>query len=185
MKNYKYLPLIFTLFLTVNTFSQQNVKLDWKEIFNHENSVISFKNATFLHEFNGLASYQKLNRVKSNNTYEISLSDERFKEVSSSEKRLLESLEITEKALIRSEILISKGEFYNRIMVFPYIKKNNQYKKLTSFSFTNKKKSEIKSRKQNGVKTNSVLSTNNWYKISVSENGVYKLTFSNLQSLGI
>ena len=185
MKNYKYLPLIFTLSLSVNTFSQQNVKLDWEEVFNHENSIFSFKNSTFLHEFNGLASYQQLNRVKSNNTYEISISDERFKAVSSSEKRLLESLEITEKVLFRSEILISKGEFYNRIMVFPYVKQNNQYKKLTSFSFTNKKKSAIKSRKKNRIKTNSVLSTNNCYKISVSENGVYKLTFSDLQSLGV
>ena len=68
--------------------------------------------------------------------------------VSQHEKRILESLEIHEKVIIRSEILISKGEFYNRIIVFPYMKQNNQYKKLTSFSFTNTKKSEIVSRKK-------------------------------------
>ena len=34
-------------------------------------------------------------------------------------------------------------------------------------------------------KTNSVLASGNWYKIAVQEDGVYKISYSNLSNLGI
>ena len=34
-------------------------------------------------------------------------------------------------------------------------------------------------------KTNSVLASGNWYKIAVQEDGVYKISYSNLSDLGI
>ena len=46
----------------------------------------------------------------------------------------------------------------------------------------NKKKP---STKKKSVKIHSVLKDGDWYKISVSENAVFQLTFSDLQTLGI
>lgn len=70
----------------------------------------------------------------------------------------------------------------------PIIKDNGVYKKITSFTITyntsaNRALNDYSNRTQ-GL-TNSVLSSGNWYRFYVEKSGVFKLTKSFLNSLGV
>ncbi|MFW5757529.1 MAG: type IX secretion system sortase PorU [Bacteroidota bacterium] len=69
----------------------------------------------------------------------------------------------------------------------PVIRENGEYKKLTSFTIKYEPayEPELKYQSEYSYPENSVLSSGNWYKICVEDDGVYKLDFDDLVSLGI
>ena len=76
---------------------------------------------------------------------------------------------------------------YVTLSICPIIKNENGYQRVKSFtySFTN----AINSSKNNTITTfsvsNSVLSSGNWYRFYVEKSGVYKLSKSFLESIGV
>lgn len=75
----------------------------------------------------------------------------------------------------------------NRLLigVFPYIKQNGTIQRIISVNYSLQPKiTQVTSKPKNYV-ANSVLATGTWYKITVSEDGVYKLSKEFLTSLGI
>ena len=82
---------------------------------------------------------------------------------------------------------IARDKFYGLITVSPIIKEGNSYKKLKSFSYSiNTLASRSVQLDTNIVPiSNSVLSSGNWYRFFVQKSGVYKITRSFLQSLGL
>jgi len=72
----------------------------------------------------------------------------------------------------------------------PFIRKGNTYFKLISFdreiipvNSTLRSGTELKSAKN--YASNSILSTGKWKKISVTESGIYKLTYSDIKNMGL
>ena len=81
----------------------------------------------------------------------------------------------------------ARNKYYGKITLSPIVKEGNSYKKLISFSYSVKQNASNKQVAPNTISAiqNSVLSTGNWYRFYVEKSGVYKITKSFLQSLGL
>ena len=81
----------------------------------------------------------------------------------------------------------ARDKYYGKITISPIIKEGNSFKKLISFSYTvhqNTSKLQPSSNNITAIE-NSVLSTGSWYRFYVQKSGIYKITKSFLQSLGL
>jgi hypothetical protein len=67
----------------------------------------------------------------------------------------------------------------------PYFKENGQIRRILSFDFDMQYIGALNRAHEKDYAANSVLSDGTWYKISVTQDGVYKMDKSFLQSLGI
>lgn len=81
----------------------------------------------------------------------------------------------------------ARNEFYVSIKLNPIIKEGNDFKKLKSFSYTIERKSSADIPASRGFNTlsNSVLESGSWYRFYVEKSGVYKISKSFLQQLGM
>ena len=177
---------IFIFFVPILVFSQISVVLNWKNL-NYENFEVenSFDSAIYLSEYNGLPSFQKMLKLTNNYYYEIEVYDTYFADVNESEKNKLKYIELSEEIIYSSDVKLSANIPYQRIVVFPYINVSGKYKKLIKFKFKYTVKENLSLQRKYSQQINSVLKDGNWYKISVDEDGVYSLSYSDLQSLGI
>ncbi|MEO5776246.1 MAG: type IX secretion system sortase PorU [Flavobacterium sp.] len=81
----------------------------------------------------------------------------------------------------------AREKYYGKIILTPIVKEGNTFKKLISFSYTiqqNATKTQVAVNNVTAIE-NSVLSTGNWYRFYVEKSGVYKISKSFLQSLGL
>ncbi|WP_293890167.1 type IX secretion system sortase PorU [Flavobacterium sp.] len=80
----------------------------------------------------------------------------------------------------------ARDKYYGKITLTPIVKEGNSFKKLISFNYT-VPQNAAKAQAPNNITAieNSVLSTGNWYRFYVQKSGVYKITKSFLQSLGL
>ena len=102
---------------------------------------------------------------------------------------------ITDPSLINNQIVIKTTIGYERKKTvlgcsFIPIRKNpvtNSYERLVSFDlkFTPVKTVNISNNNQRYYAPNSVLATGTWYKIGVTQDGVYKITSAFLKQLGV
>jgi len=94
--------------------------------------------------------------------------------------------EISEKIETEYNMFRSGGDQYLQVEMIPFVKKDGQIYRVDSFCI--KTQSEEKTLKS--VKTvrewtqNSVLASGNWVKIKTTEQGVYKIKYSDLQKWG-
>jgi len=107
-----------------------------------------------------------------------------------------EILLIENTSIISHEIVIEQSIGYDRkkpvaLISFIPIRKNditNQYERLIRFNIDIKEHSNPSRNfiyKSKSFKTESVLATGNWYKISTQSSGVHKLSYQNLADMGI
>ena len=184
--NFKKIFLLnLVIFFSVFSYSQNTILLNWINTDEHGTKVETFENSTYLQEYNGLPAYQLINKLNSSEFYESGLFDVEYTSISDKEKIKLSNLDLSNSIIYSSDVLKSANNYYNRILVFPYIKTENNYKKITKFSYRSTQKKFFNKIKKKLVKINSVLKNGDWYKISVSENAVYQLTFADLQTVGI
>jgi len=184
--NWKKLFLLFlVVFCSFFGFSQTSVELDWKSVNDHGKEIISFNKSVYLTEYNGLPSFQKNIKIEENYFYDIEIYDVEFSEISDVELPLLNSISVSDTIFYSSTIKKSSNVFYNRVVLFPYLKIGGKYRKIKSFTYRNSQKRMIPILKKSSDVIQSVLKNGNWYKISVSEDAVYRLTLTDLQSLGI
>lgn len=184
--NFKLTLTFFSIFFVpILVFSQTSVVLNWKNL-NYDNfEVASFDSAIYLTEYSGLPSFQKMIKLTDNYYYEIEVYDTYFTDVNESEKNKLKYIELSEKIIYSSDVKLSSKTPFQRIVVFPYINKSGKYKKLTKFKYRYTVKKSLSLHRKYSQQINSVLKDGNWYKISVDEDGVYSLSYSDLQSLGV
>jgi len=74
--------------------------------------------------------------------------------------------------------------FYNFIPII-HDKNSGTYKKVISYKFELITEKTIVNQKNKNLTLNSVLETGDWYKIGVSKDGVFKLTYDFLKDLGL
>lgn len=82
---------------------------------------------------------------------------------------------------------IARDLYYGTLQATPIIKEGNSYKRLVSFSYTVSQSATRDQQPPNVVNAieNSVLSTGSWYRFYVQKSGVFKLSKSFLNSLGL
>lgn len=170
--------------LGVTAFSQGNtpILLDYQiKLIDDNYEAISFNNSNFDENFTPYFS-----KTIQNGNFSFKLENQVFSNCSQKEIELLKFDQISDSIVYRqynsihSSIKSSTFEFY------PFVKRNGTLLKLISFSLKSKESTStiVKLRKSETV-TISKLSQNNWYKFSLPNKGIYKLTYEQLDSLGI
>lgn len=191
------------MFCVINVFSQNIQLLNRQIIWNNnilieqstenftESYYLNFENAVYNNNLNILPYYSEQIFLSENyfvkEDVEIKLVNQKFIAFENSEISKVNFLDE-----LKSEIEFDYDVFQNRgksylILSFIPVKKNlNQYLKLLSFDIEIKysKSRSIKTTTENVFASNSVLSTGTWVKIKVQQDGVYKLTYEQLQQLG-
>ena len=90
----KIISLLLIISCTYNLHAQTHIVLDWNSVNRYGEEIISFDKAIYLQKFEGLPSYQELNKLKDNYFFDIELYDIKYAEVSDLELKKLELLEI-------------------------------------------------------------------------------------------
>jgi hypothetical protein len=128
----------------------------------------------------------KLNNLVNENGLQIS--NPVFETISENQLGDLSTKNIPSELIYSLRNSIARDLYYGLITIFPIIKEGNDYKKLVSFSYSLAQNTANRnSLLSNNVSTieNSVLSSGNWYRFYVEKSGVYKISKSFLQSLGL
>ncbi len=82
----------------------------------------------------------------------------------------------------------ARDQYFGQIILSPIVKEGNAYKKLISCNYTISQSQSNKSNYTvNNVTSidNSILNSGNWYRFYVQKSGIYKLSKSFLQSIGL
>jgi len=101
----------------------------------------------------------------------------------------LENLKQLDRNIIPKELTydirtsISRGKMYLFLDLFPIINQNGNFKKVNSFRFSYKR--GISNRLKRQRIQNSVLNTGEWYKFYVDKSGIFRLSKSFLNQLGL
>lgn len=148
-------------------------------------SFISFNNAIYK---NNLPYYLYRINLSEPYSYTAAILNENFIECTLEEEKVIEGSYLTEEFQVVSEILYEKKEPVLGVSILP-IRKNpfsGKYEKLISFQINLTKNSLLSTERGTRIyATNSVLATGKWYKIGVSQNGIFKLTYEDLTKLGM
>lgn len=200
------LCLLLVLSINVITFGQpRSLKHDVSELNQivwHGPSTIkisdsesqhflSFSGAQYAFEDDFLPRYSKKIALSGNEQNFSSVLINPTYEILSNEELILlkNSSKITSEIQVSSEVFKSKKKAYGVISFIP-IRKNSttgKFEKLISFDLSIRPGEPMKSltRSVHTYASNSVLQNGNWYKIGIQTDGIYKLSFSFLQNMGI
>lgn len=122
--------------------------------------------------------------------YQISVSEMETSEMSASEVKLIPSDYLFTAPQIEVKTVIAKKKHFAEVMFIPIIRTaSGQFSKITSVTITiNPISNSIAkggAKSTRSYASNSVLSIGNWYKISVTGSGLHKVTYEELQQMGL
>ncbi len=192
-KTMKKLLLYFFLLITSCLFAQQSetLLLDWSKEATYTIEDYSFKVPQFQNENYDIdidvkkISYTKIIDFNSSNA-SISFTNVVYKTISISEMYDLNLKLIPSDINFKSEITKARDQYRGIIKFSPIIKDGGNYKKVISLTYSIANENQFnRSTFSNQSITNSVLATGKWYRFYVEKSGVYKVSKSFLQSLGL
>jgi len=120
--------------------------------------------------------------------YQFTVENIQYQDFIKEERQILENNQYNNKQLLYWDATqTTRGENYSLFYLIPVIKENGEYKKLTSFTikYESVYNPELKYQSEYAYPEESVLASGNWYKVCVKDDGVYKLEYDDLISLGI
>jgi len=195
---HKIILLYFLTFLSIYLSAQTVIsntehKLNWQSIQkwyikDYTKSVISFEGAFYPTE-DQLPYFNKRISIDPAFVYNVSLENITYSNLSADESSLLSSsISLTENSQISTEILKERGNSFLDIRILPFVKQEGKIIKISSFSLKIEKNNSAQKAQaitRHTYADNSVLSEGKFVKIKVANSGVYKLTFEDLNSMGI
>ena len=117
---------------------------------------------------------------------QFTIASEFYTKCSDTESSLIDLWNLDLKTNINSQPAIANGKAYTIFTIIPFRKNNNGgYEKLDSLSLKIQKLNSYQSKKASSTVSSSILSSGEWIKISIAENGIYKVDFSFLQKSGL
>ncbi|MGD0711911.1 MAG: type IX secretion system sortase PorU, partial [Bacteroidales bacterium] len=146
---------------------------------------LTFEGASIKHQ---LPYYYEKIKVAGNYSYSAIITNPQYKECSSEETIFLKSKKLSNEISVQSTSAAEKRVPYLCVSFVPLRinKITGRVEKLVSFKIELvkevKKPSIVKKRT---YAAHSVLDSGTWYKIAVTDNGIYKLTYNDLKNLGI
>lgn len=134
-------------------------------------------------EFNQNSRYKREIVLPFSNSVTVSLKNEIYIPLTVCEIDQIQNLQISDSPLLEIQQGIEQKKRRLIISISPLKKINGEWQKLVfaELNFSKKQSKDLKRKRL----ANSVLSQGNWYKIATNENGVYQITASDLESLGI
>ena len=184
--------IFHTLFLLGQ--EQQNVTIPWVEKRELSFGNFSFNVPQFSSESFNFDSYKKtvtynlrVNLTNLVNENALQITNLVYEPMQTTELGDLAINEIPSVLKYTFRSSIARDKYYGLITVSPIIKEGGSYKKLKSFSYSINQTSSRSTLLSNNIApiTNSVLSSGNWYRFYVQKSGVYKISKSFLQGLGL
>ncbi|WP_395043328.1 type IX secretion system sortase PorU [Flavobacterium sp.] len=185
---------IFLLF-SVFSFSQvrENITIEWNENISYQYGDYSVKIPQFSMVNFNYNNYTKeiLYTYKKKNTSYI---DENSLQITNIIFETIDEIKLGDlnKSLIPNTIKasiknsIARDEISVILNVSPIIKEGNTYKKIKSFTYNYSNSSRINNSTSSvAAISNSVLSSGKWYRFYIEKSGVYKISKSFLESLGV
>ena len=173
---------------------QGNVSIDWIQKKTFSFGDYGFEIPQFSSESFNFNSYKKsisynLKVTLSSNLNEnaLQITNVVFEPLLESQLGDLAVAEIPSSLKYTFKSSIARDKYYGLITVSPIIKEGNSFKKLKSFTYTINTNASRTTQVPNSTFeiTNSVLSSGNWYRFFVKKSGIYKISKSFLQGLGL
>ncbi|WP_372754086.1 type IX secretion system sortase PorU [Labilibaculum sp.] len=192
----RYLTLIFLLLASTTSFSQTTdpIDLEWSESIIIDPSgetitTLSFTGASLSKDNSWLPEYSILQLIGSEDElFTVEIFDTEFKLLSSTERQLLKNKNIPSEINPVIHSLTIRKQNYQQVKFIP-IRKNpstGEYQKLIQFSLKFNRVGQTKSSSlSKSYLTNSVLSSGEWLKIAVDTTAVHKITYTQLNEMGI
>ncbi|MEO6883543.1 MAG: type IX secretion system sortase PorU [Bacteroidia bacterium] len=158
-----------------------------------EVSYICFQKAIYDSKTQPLPTYYETIKLSGNPTdISVSLINDVYEPLTSAEVNLAtqKNIFLSTKIKIIANVGYSQKQAFAQIKFIP-IRKNTftgAYEKLVSFSFIIQNvKEELKTHRTGSMSfaANSVLATGKWYKIGVTQDGIYKLSYQYLKNIGM
>lgn len=151
--------------------------------------LLYFEKAVYQHEHHNLPFYSELFQTSQVNS-EIIIGDMVFEDLKGEDLKNVSGLSFVNQEIkvFNKKRYIRKKEYIE--ISFVPVRKNpqtGQFEKLVKFSlvFSQKKEATTKVSKIKEYANNSVLSAGTWLKIKINKSGIYKISFTDLQRLGI
>ncbi|MCF8277429.1 MAG: type IX secretion system sortase PorU [Flavobacteriales bacterium] len=174
----------------LNGLDPVNWKAPIKEVTfdGSEKTHLFFEGAVYLNE-SSLPSYIRNIRTSSGNSLQASFADIQFEPLTLSEREAIQGIAIESSVRIEVDNYTERKQNYTRVSFVP-IRKNptsGQLEKVVGFRLQTQSIpiSETKAAAATGFATSSVLASGNWYKVAVTQDGMFRLTYSDLQNLGL
>lgn len=132
-----------------------------------------------------------VNNIRSSRqaTVTATLSNLVFESVSMDEMKALEGLSVPSAISVKVDDYTERKQSYSRVSFIP-LRKNpqtGQIEKVVSYKLNTSPK-PLAARKLTATHdyaSSSVLAVGNWYKLGVSQDGIYRITYDDLQTLGM
>lgn len=194
----KILLYIYVLFIS-NVVAQQTeiITLNWNSKLEYDLGDFTVKIPQFQNEhfeYNvisktiGFRKVIDVSNVLDNNALQVT--NVVYENLNANDLYDLDKSQITTSLNARFETANARGIFKGFLSFNPIIKEGSGFKKVISFTYSlnnNSVSNRVDNRNAFSVSavTNSVLASGNWYKFYIEKSGVYKVSKSFLQSLGL
>ncbi|OFX27472.1 MAG: hypothetical protein A2041_07765, partial [Bacteroidetes bacterium GWA2_31_9b] len=151
-------------------------------------TFLFFEKATYPDEKTNLPYYFELLKVNSPNTH-VSITDIKTEKLNSDELKIVSNTKFNDNIEFKYTIQYQRKQPYISLTILPFIKnkQSNQIEKIISFKvILSSEKIPEQSNKYYSTFFNSesVLKNGKWVKIKLNSDGIYKLTYSELISMG-
>ena len=191
---YFYFLLFVAFFFYPSKINAQTIAKSYRfpklEIFQFEDNgkqvkLLTFDRATYEAAYPALpALWDKIEVEQFYASYHYTLSNAQYQLLTDEEAALIPA----EYAFAEPKVHIKTSadkKFFAMLTILPIVKNaHGQYQRLVSCDIRFEGADPISLVKKSGAK-NSVLASGTWYKIAVSSTGLHKVTYSDLQKLGI
>ena len=187
------LSVILSGFISLTGFTQELVlELNWGSQWD----TVSTSGVSSIYPrlengfFNGsdFLYLERFDRASREQIWELEVLSYETGEMDKKETVFVKSLSqnINDQIQYKLKNIAALGKPITAIELFPFIKQNGRIKKITSVTFQINKKFNNQT-KSTRFADNSVLrsGSGDWYKVVVGENGIYKLDYDFLNSIGI
>lgn len=116
----------------------------------------------------------------------VELNDIKTLSLTPEEYAIASQYDYDENFMVTANPLRSRNEALLSVRIVPFRQKGNGYEKLVSAKVTlTLTPNFAKSQKSLSYAAQSAMASGNWYKIGLPESGIYKLTYDELNSLGV
>lgn len=189
--------ILFLLLFSVTFASAQqsdNVSINWNSTIDYNIGESSIKIPQFDSEFYNIdislrkIQYRKFVLVSDlTNSSSLVITNVNYQTINESELYDLNKALIPNKIQASLEVVRAREDYKGVLILNPIIKEGNVYKKVVSFTYSFQNSISNRSQNPNVVQavSNSVLATGAWHRFYVEKSGVYKVSKSFLQSLGV
>jgi len=189
MKKALFSVILLTTFLCYS--QQKQFTIDWNgtRVLSTESSTVevpSFNKSNF--SFDHIDGLKYINQWTSNDLVDensLKIINVTYAIISRSELKDIRLETIPSKLKAEIKNTNSRGKRSVYIEISPIINENGIYKKVKSFALSYKINLGNRNTSSSRLIVNSVLSQGDWYKFYIEETGVFKLTKSFLNNLGI